>query len=592
MQTIKQRLSQIRKWLINNNLDALIIAHEDEYLSEYVPPENERLCWATGFTGSAGHAVISRDNASIFVDGRYTVQVKDQVDNSLFEILDIPKNSWIKWFVKNHTSGAKIGFDPRMHRVVWKKQTEKQLGSNYHLIVINENPIDLYWIDRPHPCSDKAQLLDEKYTGKSSLEKRDVLGNVIVKNQCDAVFITQLDSIAWLLNIRGNDVPCNPVLLCHGLLNADGSFDLFIDKNKIPNRFYNHVGSNVSVYTPAEIKVQLEKLSGKKIQIDANRSNVNSQNLIQDAGAIAIEMDDPCTLPKACKNKVEIQGMQNCHIRDAAAVCNFLAWLDSQIDAGNLLDEGTLADKIDSFRAQLDLFKGISFGTISAAGKNAAMCHYNHKNHEIPGVLEMNSVYLVDSGGQYLDGTTDITRTVAVGDPSEFIKKAFTLVLKGHIALSSAQFPEGIAGQHVDTFARQYLWYEGLDFNHGTGHGVGSYLNVHEGPHSIGKGANQVPFMEGMVVSNEPGYYRENEFGIRSENLIFVKIIKEVEGKKLFGFENLTYVPFDTRLLDMSIINKTEIDWINNYHQKVLKKIGSHLDDSVMEWLNKATQPI
>jgi len=592
MQPIKQKLSQIRNWLIKNNFDALIIPHEDEYLSEYVPPQNERLCWVTGFTGSAGYAVITLDSASIFVDGRYTVQVKSQVDNSLFEILNIPKDSWIQWLENNHTSGAKIGYDPRMHRVAWNKQMEKKLGSNSQLIAINENPIDLYWIDRPKPCGDKAQLLDEKHTGISSVKKRNTLGNIILKNKCDAAFITQLDSIAWLLNIRGNDVPCNPVLLCHGLLNTNGSFDLFIDENKIPNSFYKHVGPNVKVYPTTEIITQLKKLSGKKIQIDAIRSNLKSQNLIQDAGAIPIEQDDPCTLPKACKNMVEMQGMQSCHIRDASAVCNFLAWLDGQIDTGNLLDEGTLADKIDSCRAQLDLYKGISFGTISAAGKNAAMCHYNHKNQKTPGVLEMNSVYLVDSGGQYLDGTTDITRTVAVGDPSEIIKKTFTLVLKGHIALSTAQFPEGIAGQHLDSFARQFLWHEGLDYNHGTGHGVGSYLNVHEGPHSIGKGANQVPFKEGMVVSNEPGYYRENEFGIRSENLIFVKKIKEVDGKNILGFENLTYVPFDTRLLDMSIITKTEKDWINNYHQKVLKKVGPHLDDSVVEWLNKAVQPI
>ena len=592
MKTIKHKIIQIRNWLTENNLDAFIITHDDEYLSEYVPPENERLYWSTGFTGSAGYAVISHENASIFVDGRYSVQVKDQVDCNYFEIMKIPKDSWINWLKNNHKTGAKVGFDPRMHRVSWKNHSDKQLGPEYSLVPVSNNPVDLFWKNRPLKNEAKALLLDEKYTGKSSSTKRNELASIIVKNKCDAAYITQLDSIAWLLNIRGNDVPCNPVLLCHGLLYSNGSFDLFIDKNKIPTGFHEHVGPNVNVMDSADIKQQLEKLFGKKIQLDSIRSNVNSKNLVQDAGAIVVDKDDPCVLPKACKNEVEIQGMQNCHIRDASAVCNFLAWLDNQIYAGNLLDEGTLADKIDSFRAQLDIYKGISFGTISAAGKNAAMCHYNHKNQEIPGVLEMNSVYLVDSGGQYLDGTTDITRTVAVGDPCEIIKKAFTLVLKGHIALSSAQFPEGIAGQHVDTFARQYLWYEGLDFNHGTGHGVGSYLNVHEGPHSIGKGANQVPFKEGMIVSNEPGYYRENEFGIRSENLIIVKKIKEVEGKKLLGFENLTYVPFDTRLLDMSITTKTERDWINNYHQKVLKKVGPHLDDSVIEWLKRAVQPI
>jgi Xaa-Pro aminopeptidase len=274
------------------------------------------------------------------------------------------------------------------------------------------------------------------------------------------------------------------------------------------------------------------------------------------------------------------------------AECEFLAWLDNEITDGNLHNEGILADKLDRLRIEQKNCKGLSFGTISAAGKNAAMCHYNHTNHEVPSTLALNSVYLVDSGGQYLDGTTDITRTVAVGDPNEFITKTFTLVLKGHIALGSAQFPEGIAGQHLDTLARQYLWHEGLDFDHGTGHGVGCYLNVHEGPHGIGKGANKVPLQEGMVVSNEPGYYRENEFGIRLENLIYVKYIKEVDGKKLLGFDNLTFVPFDTRLMDIALLNKEEKGWINNYHLQVLEKVGPHVGGSTLMWLKNATQPI
>ena len=284
--------------------------------------------------------------------------------------------------------------------------------------------------------------------------------------------------------------------------------------------------------------------------------------------------------------------MKNCHIRDAVAECNFLAWLDKEVDSGNLHDEGVLADKLDSFRADQDGFRGISFGTISAAGSNAAMCHYSHKNYDTPGKLEMDSVYLVDSGGQFLDGTTDITRTVAIGSPSEFTKKAFTLVLKGHIALGSAQFPEGIGGQHLDTLARQFLWHEGLDFDHGTGHGVGSYLNVHEGPHRIGKGSNKVQLKEGIVVSNEPGYYEEGKFGIRIENLIFVKQIDEVNGKKLLGFENLTFVPIDTRLIDLSLLTQKEKDWLNAYHQEVLEKVGPHVEGDVLMWLEKTVQPI
>ena len=589
---IKQKINNIRKWLSKNKLDAFLIAHEDEYLSEYIPPENERLAWITGFTGSAGYAIISTDKAAIFVDGRYTVQVKDQVDSNLFEVLNIPKDSWIEWYKNNHTENSKIGYDPRMHRVIWKDLTNKKLDSQFNLIEVNNNPIDILWKSRPQPNNDKAILLEQKYTGKSSQEKRIELSNIIKSNNCDLAFITKLDSIAWILNIRGNDVPCNPVLLCHGLLHSDSSFDLFIDKNKIPEGFANHVGANVNIYSLSEISNRLESFNGKKIQLDQNQSNIWSQKLIINAGAKVIDQVDPCILPKACKNNTEINGMKKCHIRDAVAVCKFLAWLDNEVNSGNLFDEGTLSDKLDSYRSELDMFKGISFGTISAAGRNAAMCHYNHNNQNVPSMLEMDSVYLVDSGGQYLDGTTDITRTIAIGNPNTFIKKIFTLVLKGHISLSSAQFPEGIAGMQVDTFARQFLWSEGLDFNHGTGHGVGSYLNVHEGPHSIGKGANNVPFMEGMVVSNEPGYYKENEFGIRCENLIFVKKIKEVDGNKLLGFENLTYVPFDMRLLDITLITKTEKAWINKYHNNVLKKVGPLLDGTDLEWLEKSTQAI
>jgi|TARA_B110000196_G_scaffold62439_1_gene52088 Xaa-Pro aminopeptidase len=592
MTSIQQNLNNIRKWLAENDLDIFIIPHADEYLSEYIPPENERLAWATGFTGSAGMAIISKDTAAIFVDGRYTVQVKEQVDSNLYKILHISNDPWMKWLKDNHKTDATIGYDPRMHRANWIKITEKKLNGTLKLEAVSENPIDLYWENRPKSVDDKAILLSQKYTGKSSLNKRLELGKVIADNGCKAAFITQLDSIAWLLNIRGVDVPCNPVLLSHGILYADGAFDLFIPENKIPDGFQHHVGENVQVFSPDDIQSRISELSGNKVQFDAANSNVWAKNILSNSNLNIVEKDDPCTLPKACKNEVEIQGMKNCHIRDAVAECNFLAWVDSEVGKGNLHDEGILADKLDSLRAEQADFRGISFGTISAAGSNAAMCHYSHKNYDSPGKLEMDSVYLVDSGGQYLDGTTDITRTVAIGSPSPFTKKAFTLVLKGHIALGAAQFPEGIGGQHLDTLARQFLWHEGLDFDHGTGHGVGSYLNVHEGPHRIGKGSNNVPLKEGMVVSNEPGYYEEGQFGIRIENLVFVKQKGEVNGKKLLGFENLTFVPVDTRLLDHSILTRPEKDWLNVYHLEVLEKVGPLVDGATKKWLEKAVQKV
>ena len=592
MNNTSKKINEIRKWMKEKKIDAYVIPHDDEYLSEYIPPENERLAWATGFTGSAGTAIIRNDDATIFVDGRYTVQVKQQVNDTIFDICQLADMPIIKWMKEKLDNKTILGYDPRLHRVNWIKSMNKLLKNQVKFMPINENPIDIYWNDRPDPPIQKALLLDLKYAGKSSVKKRHDMGKIIASNKCDAAFITRLDSIAWLLNIRGYDVPCNPVLLSHGIIHANGHFDLFINKSKIPSGFDEHVGENVRVHHENEIHSILSNLSGKTIQLDFNGSNAWACELIINAGANVINKNDPCTLPKACKNETEIQGMKNCHVRDAIAVCNFLSWLDDKVESTEILDEGILSNKLDSFREKLDKFKGISFGTISAAGKNAAMCHYSHKNQKNPSKLEMNSVYLVDSGGQYLDGTTDITRTIAIGTPTDFMKEMFTLVLKGHISLGAAKFPEGIAGQHLDTLARQYLWHHGYDFEHGTGHGVGSYLNVHEGPHSIGKGANNVPLQPGMVVSNEPGYYEENSFGIRCENLILVKKIKNVNEKNLLGFENLTFVPFDQRLIKKEMLSPMDIDWINEYHAFTWKKISPLVDTNVRKWLKIATRKI
>ena len=592
MNEIRTHLDKVRNWLKDNQLDIIIVPHDDEYLSEYIPPENERLAWVSGFSGSAGTAIISNDIAAIFVDGRYTVQVKQQVDTNIYTIYHLASHPIMKWLKENIKKGTRVGYDPRLHRVNWVSMIARTLKDQVKLIPIKHNPIDLYWEKRPAPSADQAILLDLNYSGLSSEIKRKKMGSIITENKCDGAFLTQLDSIAWLLNIRGNDVPCNPVLLSHALIHSNGSIDLFINESKIPDGFYEHVGKNVTVLPADKIKSTLSNFSGKRIQLDYKSSNAWSRDIIIEAGAQVIDKNDPCTLPKACKNDTEVQGMKNCHIRDGVAVCTFLSWLDSEVANGNLLDEGTLSDKLDSLRSNLDLFKGISFGTISAASKNAAMCHYSHKNQEFPGRLEMDSIYLVDSGGQYLDGTTDITRTVAIGKPNKYIKKMFTLVLKGHVALGASQFPEGIAGQHLDTFARQYLWRHGYDFDHGTGHGVGSYLNVHEGPHGIGKGANNVPLQPGMVVSNEPGYYEENSFGIRCENLILVKVIDNINEKQLLGFENLTVVPFDIRLMDIDMLVESERMWINNYHQEVWKKVSPHVNEDVRKWLQDSTRSI
>jgi Xaa-Pro aminopeptidase len=592
MNEISTRLIQIREWMKLNNYDAFIIPHSDEYMSEYLPPQNERLEWATGFNGSAGVAVITQDNASIFVDGRYTIQVREQVSDSLFEIKHLIDDPYLKWIESNIKLNSKIGYDARLVTRNWLINANKTLKNQFEFEAINKNPIDLFWENRPCPDNPIAILLDEKYTGKSSLDKRSKIGKNLENQNLDGAFITALDSICWLLNIRGQDIPCNPVLLSHALIYTNGNVDLFIDKNKIPMGFNEHIGLGVAVFSPEELHIKLSNLNKLKMGYDMNRGNAWSADIMENGGAEVINFQDPCIFPKACKNNIEAQGMRNSHIRDGVAVCKFLAWLDRQIENNILLDEGILSDKLELFRKEGDMFMGISFDTISGAGENAAIVHYNHTNSNSPKKIEMNSVYLVDSGGQYLDGTTDITRTIIIGNPNTKIKKAFTLVLKGHIALGRAIFPKGTAGVQLDPLARQFLWENGMDYDHGTGHGVGHFLNVHEGPQGIGKKGSRVPLEAGMVISNEPGYYETGEFGIRCENLVLVNSVETSGNLETLEFENLTMVPFDKNLLDLKLMSHSEIKWLNDYHQTVWDKISQYLNGDDLKWLENQTKPI
>ena len=589
---ISQKLNQIRSWMESKNLDAFIIPHDDEYMSEYLPPQNERLEWATGFNGSAGVAVVTMDKAAIFVDGRYTVQVRNQVDADYFEIKHLIENPYLKWIESNIDSNGKIGYDSKLHTNNWLKNSKKTLKNGHLFTALEDNPIDLNWENRPEAKADKAILLDEKYSGKSCQTKRSEIADKLKKNKLDGALITALDSICWLLNIRGSDVPCNPVLLSHAMIYSNSDVDLFIEESKIPEGFENHMGSGVNVFSSEELKSRISNQSGKKIGFDMNKGNSWLSDCMKSSGAEVVHFMDPCTLPKSCKNKVEAQGMRDCHIRDGVAVSKFLAWIDRQVADGKLLDEGELSDKLEDFRKQSDKFMGISFDTISAVAGNAAMCHYNHTNQEVPGKMEMDSIYLVDSGGQYLDGTTDITRTIAIGNPSDSAKKAFTLVLKGHIALGQAVFPKGTSGMQLDPLARQFLWQHGMDYDHGTGHGVGHFLNVHEGPQGIGKKGSAVPLENGMVISNEPGYYETDTFGFRCENLVLV-VDKESSGNlETLGFEDLTMVPFDKNLLDIKLMNDSEIEWLNDYHQKVWDKISPYLSGEDLDWLKTQTEKI
>ena len=586
------RLPALRQLLELRGYEALVIPRADEHLGEYIPPHNERLLWATGFTGSAGMAVILREQAAIFVDGRYTVQVRQQVsaaDFSYHHLIDEPP---VQWLLAHLQLGDRVAVDPRLHNLEWLHQAEAELqAAGVILCPDTDNLVDRCWHDRPAAQVEPALALDESYTGESSHSKRSRMAAEIQALKTDGALIFAPDSVSWLLNLRGRDVPCLPVLQSLALLWSDGSLDVVAEPGRMPSDWQQHCGAGVRLHAPAETEALLSAQAGKRILADPVTANAWSQQLLERGGATLVAGTDPVAMPKACKNAVEIAGARSAHVRDAVAVVRFLAWLDSEQAAGNLHDEAELADRLLDFRSGTAHFQGPSFDTISAAGSNAAMCHYNHRNG-VPARLTPDSVYLVDSGAHYTDGTTDITRTVAIGDPGTEVRRLFTLVLKGHIALDQARFPQGTTGTHLDALARQYLWRAGHDYDHGTGHGVGAFLSVHEGPQRIAKPWSSAPLQPGMIISNEPGYYRTGAFGIRCENLV---VVTEVEGDletPMYGFESLTLVPFDRRLLDRSLLDARELQWLDAYHNRVATTIGPRLPAAEKAWLQQACTPL
>ncbi|MGF1835951.1 aminopeptidase P family protein [Photobacterium sanguinicancri] len=589
---ISQRVEQIRQWLAENQYDALLIPHEDEYLGEYIPAHSERLLWATGFTGSAGMAVITQDKAAVFVDGRYVVQVRKQVPGDVFEYCHLIDEPPVTWAQENLAAGSTVAVDARLHSSAWLARTCESVADKLNIISIDANPIDTLWHDRPTPTLSNAKLMGLDFVGQSSTDKRALIAAELKKQGAEAALLTQLDSIAWILNVRGSDVPSLPILLSTAIIHADASIDFYIDPARLPQDFATHAGEGVRVEAPDALETGLRALTARKVLVDPTSSNAWASQVLLAAGAELIDAADPCLLPKAAKNPTEIAGMKACHIRDGVAITKFLAWVDRQVAAGNLLDEGTLSDRLWQFRIEDSSCTDVSFDTISAAGGNAAMCHYNHQNQPQPSVLEMDNVYLVDSGGQYPDGTTDITRTIAIGQPSNEVKTAFTLVLKGHIALASARFPKGTTGSQLDALARQHLWAHGFDYDHGTGHGVGHFLSVHEGPQRIAKVYNPTALLAGMVLSNEPGYYRADAFGIRIENLELVVEVPTQGDMTVLGFESLTRAPIDQRLIDLSLMNDVELAWLNNYHQTVLAALSPSFDGEDLVWLEHATKPL
>lgn len=593
MNEIFERLAAVREQMERKDYDALVVPRADEYLGEYIPEHNERLRWLSGFTGSAGAVVLLRDKAAIFVDGRYTVQVRAEVSPDVFDYHHLVEEPHAAWLAEQLPAGSRVACDPRLHSLRWFRETSKTLAdAGLELIADGNNLIDHCWSDRPAPLIKSAMLLAEKYTGRSSAEKRRDIAAQLAAKGCDAALIFAPDSVSWLLNIRGSDIPCLPIVQSFAMLAANGDVTLFIDPGRVPEGLQAQVGGGLRVLPESQAADTLAGFAGKTVMADPDSANAWTQLALEQGGATLVATPDPVLLPRACKNAVELQGSRNAHIRDAVAEIRFLAWLDAEVAAGRLHDEAGLSDKLYAFRAQGENFHECSFDTISAAGANAAMCHYNHLN-AIPATLQMNSVYLLDSGGQYTDGTTDITRTVAIGDPGDQVRRMFTLVLKGHIALDQARFPPGTTGTQLDVLARQYLWAEGYDYDHGTGHGVGVFLSVHEAPQRISKQSSTVELMPGMIISNEPGYYRDGAYGIRCENLVVVRESGDCAGERpMLEFEAITLVPFDLRLLDVTLLTTAELEWVNNYHQRVAASIAPLLQGSDRDWLLQATRRI
>ena len=585
---LPDKLSAVRQYMADKHISAFLVPRADEYLGEYVPKQNERLAWISGFTGSAGMLIITQEKAILFVDGRYTIQVQQQCSSDIFGFEHLIDNPPLQWLIQHLSAGDCVGFDSRLHSYQFYTRAHDELSANdISLTELPENPIDLNWLDRPDPEIEVALLLENKYTGETSLNKRQRIGWEIQEQGANAALISQLDSIAWLLNIRGNDVPHLPVIMGRAILYPSGDMAFCTNLKKVPDGFSEHVGEGVELFAEETFNELVQTLGkeNQKIIIDANNTNTHAVLRCIEHQAEVIQGTDPVLLPKAQKNATELEGMRHCHIRDGSAVSRYLHWIETEVKAQRFHDEGFLSDRLEQFRRDLPDLIDLSFATISAAGSNAAMAHYSHTNGN-PAKLSANTLYPVDSGGQYLGGTTDITRTVAIGQPSEEHREMFTRVLKGHIALASAIFPKGTAGNQLDVLARLPLWEIGLDFDHGTGHGVGCFLSVHEGPQRIAKTTGpSAPLLPGMVLSNEPGFYKENSYGIRCENLMIVK--EHASG--MLEFETITFAPFDQTLINEKLMTETEINWLNQYHQQVVEKLAPFLDNEALQWLHQAT---
>jgi Xaa-Pro aminopeptidase len=589
--TAQVRLDGVRGQLGVRSLTGFVVPLSDPHQLENPPASAQRLRWLTGFTGSAGVAVVLAEQAALFVDGRYTLQAEREVDPALYHHHHVTERPPADWTAANVGSGAKIGYDPWTMTEDDVARYVAALGRvGASMVAVEPNPVDAIWTDRPPAPISRAWIHELRYAGASSDDKRGSIAATLAAQGVATAVLTLPDSICWLLNVRGGDVACSPLILAFALLHSDGRVDLFVDGRKLTPEVRAHLGSAVTLHAPDAFPAALERLGSRGTSVLADPSSAPAAVLARLAGAKITRGADPCQLPKACKSAAEIGGMRAAHERDGVAMVRFLAWLERAVATG--IDELGVADNLLGFRAEGELFRGLSFPTIAGDGPNGAIVHY-HSSPATNRRLAPGDVFLLDSGAQYWDGTTDVTRTIAVpgGAPSREAREAFTRVLKGHIALARARFPEGTSGSQLDALARLPLWEVGLDYDHGTGHGVGHHLGVHEGPQRISKVPNRVALKPGMVVSIEPGYYRTGSFGIRIENLATVAPMGNGE-RRMLGFEALTVVPIDRAMVLPELLTPDEAGWLDAYHRAVRERLTPRLDAATAAWLAQATAPI
>lgn len=590
---VPERIKKLRALLADEGVHALLQPRGDEHQGEYVAPCSERLRWLTGFSGSAGLAAVTKRHAGLFVDGRYTVQARSECGGGLFEFPGMGHAALVSWLKEKLRSGDVVGFDPWLHTVSDIEGLRGKLAAyGITLKPTRRNLIDRIWgKDRPGPPDGPVVAHPVKYSGRSAETKISTVQKSLKDAGQDAVILTAPDSLCWLFNIRGRDVAHNPVVLAFAVVPVTGKPELFVAAEKVTREALAQLDGLVKISPPAALKERVAALrkAGKRVRLDFDRA---AWWLHRALGKSAVRGADPCVPLKAIKNATEIKGARIAHVRDGAAVARFLAWLDGAIAGGANIDEIGAVRALEEQRAGSQALKEISFDTISGSGPNGAIVHYRvteATNRQLaPGEL-----FLLDSGAQYLEGTTDITRTIAIGTPTQEMRERFTLVLKGHIAIATARFPKGTRGIDLDPFARRALWAHGLDYSHGTGHGVGSYLSVHEGPQSISRGG-MAEIEPGMIISNEPGYYKEGAYGIRIENLVLATEPATPAGgdRDMLGFETLTLVPIDRRLIVKELLTPDETRWIDTYHATVAAMIGPELDAPTRRWLDTATKPL